>query len=237
MWRFLDNASRPPQKNKKTDEERLENQREYDHQKRERKFQPKWKNEFVWLDFNQEKNAMTCRICKQFDTSGTFITGCDNFKVQTIKRHDISDSHQSNTRRCNAKNQQPGTSKGEKTLNLLHKSTYDKLNLLFRNSHYIAKLGKPYTDYVSLCELDRAKGLDIGQTYITDKYCSKFVTAIADTRRLEQDQVIQASKFISVISDGATDTASKEAEIVLVRSSYECKVSILYNKIPYLLLL
>lgn len=96
--------------------------------------------------------------------------------------------------------------------------------MLFRNAHYIAKLGKSYTDYKSLYEPDRGKGLEIGQTYTTDKYCQKFIKAIADTIRQKQDNQIAKSHFLSINSDGATDLAAKEAEIFFLRSAVEKKV-------------
>ena len=89
----------------------------------------------------------------------------------------------------------------------MNKSAFQKLSMLFRNAHFIAKSGRPYTDYVGLCKLDKAKGLDIGDTYITDKYCQIFVSAIAASTRQQHDDIIQTSPFISIISDGSTDTS------------------------------
>jgi hypothetical protein len=118
----------------------------------------------------------------------------------------------------------PGSSQGEKTIKKLNNAAFKKLIHLFRNAHYIAKTGRPYADYVNLCHLDRAKGLDIGQTYTTDKYCAKFVGAIADVRKHAQNDIINRAPFISVISDGSMDVSSKEAEIVLVRSCVDGEV-------------
>jgi hypothetical protein len=70
------------------------------------------------------------------------------------------------------------------------------------------------------------KGIDVGTTYINDKYCAKFISAIAAVRKQEQDRIISEAPFMSVISDGATDSSCKEAEIVLVRSSFHCQVQL-----------
>lgn len=90
----------------------------------------------------------------------------------------------------------------------------EKLKVLFRNAHYVAKTNRPYTDFISLCKLDKAKGIDIGQTYLNDKYCQKFVTAITETICRHQDDFVEKSDFISIISDGSTDVSSTETEIL-----------------------
>ena len=72
----------------------------------------------------------------------------------------------------------------------MNSAAFNKIAILFRNAHYIAKSNRPYSDYVTLCNLDKAKGLDIGDTYITDKSCQKFVNAIAVTRQKEQDAIL-----------------------------------------------
>lgn len=70
-----------------------------------------------------------------------------------------------------------------------------------------------------MCKLDMSKGNDIGKTYITDRYCQKFITAIADTCRDQQREVIRSTDFISIMSDGSTDCSTTETEIVYLRIS------------------
>lgn len=59
-----------------------------------------------------------------------------------------------------------------KTLNKFNTDAIDKLFLPFRNVPYVANADRPYTDYKQLCELDRAKGLEVGSPYLNDKNCS-----------------------------------------------------------------
>ena len=54
-----------------------------------------------------------------------------------------------------------------------------RMSILFRNAHAVAKQNRPYMDYVWVCRLDRAKGLDIGDTYLNDKACAAFVDNIS----------------------------------------------------------
>lgn len=81
---------------------------------------------------------------------------------------------------------------------MMNKAAVDKFILLFRNAHCIAKSGRPYTYYVTLCSLDQATGLKIGNTYMTDKYCQQFVSYIADVRRELQKK---GGKCIISLSD------------------------------------
>ncbi|PJE77992.1 hypothetical protein CI610_03078 [invertebrate metagenome] len=166
---------------------------------------------------------MTCSICSQFDTDGNFVIGCSNFKIEALKKHDGCDAHKSNVLKHNAKTSTK-PSLAAKSISLINKAAHSKLTTLFRNAHYIAKSGRPFTDYVALCKLDVAKGSDIEKTYVTDNYYQKFVAAIAENRRNEQSNMLENSPFISVISDGSTDTASKEAELVYIRASSKCHV-------------
>ena len=58
-------------------------------------------------------------------------------------------------------------SEAGKTLKLLKSSEVHRLAYLFRNVHAIAKQNRPITDYKWLCQVDKSKGLDIGNTYQT----------------------------------------------------------------------
>ena len=50
----------------------------------------------------------------------------------------------------------------------LTKKAIVQLKLKFRNVQYLCKIkGRPYVDYITMCELDEAKGLDIGSQYRT----------------------------------------------------------------------
>ena len=65
----------------------------------------------------------------------------------------------------------PGGSAAEKAMNSLTKAQNDKLLLLFRNAHALAKKARPYTEFTYLTQLDKAKGLNIGNQYLTNKKC------------------------------------------------------------------
>ena len=57
---------------------------------------------------------------------------------------------------------------------------------LFRNTHAVALHGRALSDYVWLCQLDVAKGLQLPREYMTVKYAKTFLHHIA---RAERDRV------------------------------------------------
>lgn len=68
---------------------------------------------------------------------------------------------------------------------LLKAAERSRLVHLFRNAHTVAKNNRPLSDYTWLCEIDRAKQLDIGSTYINDKVAADFIHSIAQTEQTE----------------------------------------------------
>lgn len=210
----------PPSKKAKTISE-------YESTKRIRVFQQSWLAKFPWLNYDNIETKMYCKICIEFDVqkSGPFVKGCTNFRLDTFLSHDKADGLIKNLAKHKASSEPKEESEGAKAVMLLNRAAISKLKFLFKNAHYIAKSGRPYTDYVSLCHFDKSKGLEIGETYLNDKYCQKFVTAIAQCRREEQDNMINSAPYISIISDGSTDVSSTEAEVVYLKTSHNCQVN------------
>jgi hypothetical protein len=103
----------------------------------------------------------------------------------------------------------------------MNTAVQSRIAKLFRNAHALAKNCRPYTDFHWMCKLDNAKGVDIGQTYHNDKAAAKFVEYIAKQARSTTAKLIQEGSFLSLISDGSTDTSWQEAEILYARIS--CK--------------
>ena len=70
-----------------------------------------------------------------------------------------------------------------KTVELLKSSEVHRLAYLFRNAHVTAKQNKPLTDYKWLCQVDKSKGLDIGNTYQTELAARDFIGCRAKYER------------------------------------------------------
>jgi hypothetical protein len=76
-----------------------------------------------------------------------------------------------------------------------------------------------------LYQLDKAKGLDIGNTYVNDKKAKEFVHHISNVSRKETLQLLANSKYISVTCDGTSDFMGEEYESLYVHSCMDGKVT------------
>lgn len=77
--------------------------------------------------------------------------------------------------------------------------------------------------------MNKAQGLDIGTSYLTNKSATVFLGFIADAARDRIRKSIQDSKFVAVISDGLTDASYQDAEIVYVRTCNKEKIDVNFS--------
>jgi len=59
-------------------------------------------------------SGMTCTVCTKFDKTGTFITGCKNYKKDSINQHEKSESYKVNVIKINGQ-KNPQNSEGAKS--------------------------------------------------------------------------------------------------------------------------
>ncbi|XP_059201277.1 zinc finger protein 862-like [Centropristis striata] len=105
-------------------------------------------------------------------------------------------------------------------------SQLERMAPLFRNVHAIGKKMRPFSDYVWMCEVDEQKGLAVGKTYRNAKQAPAFMHSIAEVERKKVEVEMSASKFISIMVDGSTDSSVMEEELLYVRSSRAGKVKV-----------
>ena len=72
--------------------------------------------------------------------------------------------------------------------------------------------------------LDEAKDLKVGTAYRNDKRCKDFVKAIAINERNITFSLVEKAQFLSMVSDGSTDSSYKEAEICFVRLAVHAEI-------------
>ena len=63
--------------------------------------------------------------------------------------------------------------------------------------------------------------MDLGKNYLTDKACSRFVSSIANDMKNNLGHHFSNTCFVSILTDGSTDSGILEQEIVYVRYSNE----------------
>ena len=189
-----------------------------------RQFKDQWLTAFPWLLF--EEGKMFCTVCtSQEGTSGQFVDGSTSFRRYSLSHHAeryistglytiesiyyLPENNSIQHKSC------MHTLSGH-TSNAEH-AVMQRLALLFRNAHAIAKAGRPFSDMEWMCALDEKKGLDVGASYRTDKKCCEFIHCIAEEQRLGLQAQLQSNNFFSVMMDGTTDSSVSDAEIIYIR--------------------
>jgi hypothetical protein len=194
----------------------------YDEVQRTRCFQPGWKVGCDWIDF--DNTNMKCSTCKKYwndkrdrikDSYIVWIEGTQNFKLDTIKKHELSKMHleaqKAKTNMANIKKSEAG--QALRSLNMVQTLA---LNIRFRNAHALAKHGLSFKNYTWMCQLDKAKGLEIGHTYDNDKAARNFLHHIAKVETQKTSDCLQEAFHFSFTIDGATDISGEEQESVYV---------------------
>ena len=91
----------------------------------------------------------------------------------------------------------------------------------------MVKYNRPFSDYQWLNQLDKAKGLDVGDsTYSKQKAGVKFLEFIAQTERDKLVTLVANSHFFSLAMDGRSDVATIEQETLFLKTCYQGKLHV-----------
>ena len=232
MWKYLEGVEPPQKKKQKTSEERKEQQANYEKQSRNRSFLESWKSGRPWLQFDKEKSAMFCSTCveaAEIDPSvpsqNFFITGCTSASIHSVKIHEGSANHVKAGKVVYAKHN-PKQTVAYKIVSTLTKAVMEKLSKMVRTCHALAVKNRPYSDFEWQCELDEAKGIEVGGTYRTAEYAKVFMHAIAQVECKKLCSKIQSSRFVAVLGDGTTNSSITEQEMFFFRTCNVGEVSV-----------
>ena len=99
--------------------------------------------------------------------------------------HEMSESHRKATLMELATTAIPGSSVAKRSLLSIHESVLKQLKILFITYHGLAMNAHPFREFTYQCDMDRAKGLDIRNTYITVKAAEQFTHFISEVIRNE----------------------------------------------------
>lgn len=75
-----------------------------------------------------------------------------------------------------------------------------------------------------VCSLDEQKDIALGATYRNKTQAKEFTQYIAEAERNEIREMLKNTRFLSIMSDGSTDSSVKEEELVYVRWSHKGKI-------------
>ena len=188
--------------------------------KRFRKFRPQWKNNYSWLQYDEDN--MWCGVCREYcrttkvGPSNAFVEGTNYFKVERIKQHDTSKIHTDSLLTKAGKLDPNATPLGKIKIKL-DEQQRGKYSKLFNTAFTIAKHDMSFRNFEVLCKLQLKHNLDIGQNYQNTHACAMFIGSIAATQREAASTAILKSRFIAVLGDGSTDRSIAEQEAVFIR--------------------
>ena len=97
-------------------------------------------------------------------------------------------------------------------LKRMRESEHRGIQKLFDVAYYIAKQGRPLTDFESLIALEKMHGVDsLGISYGNWKACRNFLLSISDYffEKNVWDK-ISRSNFITIMFDGTTDSGTTD---------------------------
>lgn len=126
-------------------------------------FRKEWKEEYTWLEYIEDEGKMHCRVCKDFpkiaDKNSSFFTGNNSFHMSNVKGHDQSRKH---VRCVEAKKARevPEATPIHIGIRNLNEQTLEKLEKLFNTAYYLAKNGRPFSDFNQLCILQVKNGVN-----------------------------------------------------------------------------
>ncbi|WAR19984.1 ZN862-like protein [Mya arenaria] len=166
----------------------------------------------MWRFLNGAKEkGMQCEYCIAQGCTHSFVSGCSSLKVDSIKKHEASDSHKRAASIEVAKS----------------KPKFESIAFTYaQNMPCIVVINsRPLTDFSWMCDLDCVKGLDIGETYNRNhKSAQVFVNAIGDTEFNKVATEISKCGFVCLIGDGSTDYGIQEQEMWYCRTSRHGKI-------------
>nr|XP_006817443.1 PREDICTED: fucolectin-like [Saccoglossus kowalevskii] len=99
----------------------------------------------------------------------------------------------------------------------MEKSELEQMRVLFRVAFFLAKSGRPFTDFPGQIKLLAVNNVPVSETYANDKQARIFTDYIYESKGVEMIKEMSESEFFAILSDGSTDTSITDEEIVYVK--------------------
>jgi hypothetical protein len=151
-------------------EDRQKQKKEYE-KKRERKFREEWKQDFSWLDYDREKNTMSCTVCPRFprlaDKGSSFVSGSSSFRLQHIVSHGQSFHHTQCLAAANAQ-ERPNEAPLNAQVMRMEEGQRHRLTHIFDLGYFIVKSELPFATFPRLVDVTIKIGADVGDCYKSD---------------------------------------------------------------------
>ena len=170
--------------------EALARHRNYEKNRGPRSFDKDWEKQFSWLYYDEKRHLVFCKLCQKHkphlsSQRNGFVKGSISIRSNNFKRHEENLDHKDAVRIEEARQKhkaQPGSLPADRLLHKMDEKAMKQRMMQFRTAHAIAKKGRPFSDFVWQCNLDEAKGLDVGNLYRNEKQAQTFIHHIARRR-------------------------------------------------------
>ena len=147
------------------------------------------------------------------------MTGLSRVKKESLGYHVKSTSHERAVAAKLAKElkDQNEITPLEKGFQKADEKTLIRMDKLFRTVYYLVKNERPFTDFKDLLQLQKCNGLEMGETYFTDKAAKDFACVIADVYFNDLKELLHGADYFSVFCDGSTDRSETDKELIMIK--------------------
>ena len=145
------------------------------------------------------EDAMYCTFCEKYAAksgNNAFRDGCKSLRLSNIKDHEKTPAHQASSEAFEVASRPLSEMPMEQCLKKMEKESFHQMEALFRSTFYLAKKGRPFSDFPDLITLQRANGLEIPFTYCNDKEARVFTDFISFALKKELQTIFQFSQMV-----------------------------------------
>ena len=193
-----------------------------------RKFQESWKETFPWVVHDANQDVMYCSTCRRYpafaNLQSSLYIGCGSggkYRIDSLVHHNASKEHY----RCslqfekdsNPQYVEPIKAVVQRNVVQLSEKCRSALQCLFNTAFFVAHEELAFRKFAGLCELQKKNGVQFGEQYKNDKGCKTFISYIAQVEKGKIQSTVSDSRFMSILSDGSTDSGIVEQEAVYIR--------------------
>jgi hypothetical protein len=183
--------------------------------------------DYPWLISKKEKIGCSfCRDCQtiiEITKQGQHLSKewqkCEIvYDRRSIYTHKNSQAHKHAADSFFKKNQNT-------FVNLLDKQSeiyFESTKRVFRTAYHIAKSNRPFTDQEALIKLQKANGLDMGQSLYSRKSGKKIIQSISCQMRSKLcRKLISINSLISIIIDESTTMSTKTTLMIYFKAEFD----------------
>ncbi|XP_028409251.1 uncharacterized protein LOC114531839 [Dendronephthya gigantea] len=198
-----------------------------------------------WLVLNVDNadcvTSLNCSVCKtyadrlkgmkNFSIAWAF-TGSTNLRLSNAEDHARGEPHKKamdlylSEKGLNAMDREviqfmeksiPGQQNIALGIANMQANDFAKTKKKFEVAYFIAKEELPLKKFPKLLKLEEKHGVEIGNSYRSDKSCNIFINHIAQDFGKKLQEKLLNVKFFSVLSDGSEDASTTEKEAIFVQ--------------------